>query len=53
MKQPDPWTPVAALGAGLDSPFTQPALNAWVADALARMDLSGLLEPAESARPAR
>lgn len=26
-------------------PFTQPALDAWVADVLARMDLSELLEP--------
>ncbi len=29
-------------------PFTQAALDAWVADVLARMDLSELLEPADA-----
>lgn len=29
-------------------PFTQAALDAWVADVLARMDLSDLLEPADA-----
>lgn len=30
-------------------PFTQPVLDAWVADVPARMDLSDLLEPADAA----